>query len=69
MRENAAHLIGDSLLRPIRVLTLQESGFMAATSPVKTIRRVPALFRRHAPEYGELFRTGLLIRKHGGNVR
>jgi hypothetical protein len=69
MGENAAHLIGDSLLWPIGMLTLQESGFMSAASPVKAVRRAPPLLGRHAPENGELFRTRLLIRKHDGNVR
>jgi hypothetical protein len=64
MGENAAHFIGNSLFRPVRMLAVKESGFMPATSPVKTIRRAPALLRRHAPEYGELFGTRLLICKH-----
>jgi hypothetical protein len=64
MGENAAHLILDLLLRPIRMLTVKEGGFVPAASPVKTMRRPPPLLRRHAPKNGELFGTRLLIRKH-----
>jgi len=69
MGEDAANFICNLLLRPVRMLAVQKGGLVSAASPVKTIRRAPPLLRRHAPENGELFWTGLLIRKHGSTVR
>ena len=51
------------------MLTSQECGLVPPASPVKPVRRPPALLRRHPPEDGELLRAGLFILWHGETVR
>ena len=46
----------------------EKSGFMPAHCPVKPVRRLPPLLRRHPAEHCNLFRAGLFIRQHGSNV-
>src|SRR5258706_7463805 len=64
MEENVAHLFLEALLRPIRVLAVEEGRFMSAHRPVKSVRGLPALLGRHAPEDFDLLRTGLFVGQH-----
>ncbi len=64
MRKNPAHFVLDSLLRPLWMLAVDECRLVPPHGPVKLLRRLPALLRRHAPKHFDLFGTGLFIRKH-----
>ena len=63
-----SHLVFYPLFRPIRMLAAKERGFVPAAGPIQPPRRAPALFRRHAAVNGKLFRTGLFVCKHDGNM-
>ena len=48
---------------PIRMLTLQERRLVPAHRPIKPMRGIPPLPRRHAPQNRDLFRTGFFLRR------
>jgi len=61
MGKDPAHLRLDLLLRPGRMLTLQERRLVVPQGPVKLMRGLPALVRRHAPQQSYLVRAGSLV--------
>jgi hypothetical protein len=67
--KNLAHFVRNFLFGPIGMLAAQECRFVTPHCPVKPVRRLPTLFRRHAPKYLNLLRTRFFIHQHGKNVR
>src|ERR1043166_3851157 len=67
MKEDAADFFVHLLARPVGMLMLNESRFVAARRPVKSMCDTPALLRRHPAERLELFRAGLFVGQHGRN--
>ena len=68
-RKDAPHFVFDLVLSPIRVLATYEGGFMPSRRPIKALRGLPPLFRCHAPQHFDLFRTGLFVHQHQPNMR
>ncbi len=68
MKKYITHFALNLFVGSLRVLAAKESGFVTAHRPIKPVGGAPALLRRHSPKHRNLFRTGLFIRQHVGNL-
>ena len=68
MEENPPHLRMKPIFRPVRMLRAQSGSFHLARRPIKPLRQTQPPFTGHSTKDFNLFRIGLLIRKHGCKV-
>src|SRR6266542_2929658 len=69
MKENAVDLGAHFFLRPIGMLAANARRFDSAGRPIAPFCQLQSPLARHGAQNGELFGTGLFIRKHDGTVR
>jgi hypothetical protein len=69
MGKYSTDFVVNFLFRPIGMEAAQECRLVPPHRPVKPMRRLPALLRRHAPKHFDLLRTCFFIRQHGKIVR
>ena len=68
MAENPAHLVVQTLFRPVGMLAAQARRLHFARRPVEPLGQTQPPCAGHRAQRGELFGAGLLIRQHGLNM-